>query len=450
MSGPEIEFVNHASVLLRYRDTGLLTDPWYEGPAFHKGWRLLRETPEPDVAALLDRTTHIWVSHEHPDHFSIGFFRRWGAVIRGRGIRILFQKIADQRVADFLRGQGFDLTEMALGAKLSAGDLTLTCLKDEFYDSMLSIRGGDVHVLNVNDCNIATEDRAREIRDAVGTCDILLTQFSYAAWKGGRENRDWREAAAREKLDNIRVQARVLEPAMVIPFASFVAFDHARNAYLNDAANRPESVRDAFADAPFSVRVMKPGDVTDGTPDPQASEDAIGWWRAVYDAPRDRMTYDSVTEDRLRESFAAWRDRISARNSRAAMRLAQILSPVRVLQPVTVHLDDTGQTWRIDPARGTLTRVAEDGAADLVMHSESLDFLFSNSFGFDTLGVNGTFEEGRPGGFALAARSIAIENLNNLGIRFGPGLVLERQVLAAFFERLSRVRRRMASAKTSG
>ena len=445
---PTIEFVNHASVLIREGATGLLTDPWYEGPAFHKGWRLLTESAPEHIEAVLSRTTHIWISHEHPDHFSIAFFKRWGDVLKDRGIGLLFQKIADQRVADFLRQGGYELTEMTFGKAYPVGDLSLTCLKDEFYDSALSVKGGGQHILNLNDCNIGTRARATEIRDAVGPCDVLLTQFSYAAWKGGRDNRRWREEAAQEKLANVRVQTEVLTPRMVIPFASFVAFDHERNAYLNDAANRPEDVISEFAEAPFAVQVMKPGDVTDGTGDAAASLAALDWWAEVYARPRDRMTYETVDDETLRASFDGWVARVSAHNARWAMRAAQVASPIRIFQPVTVRTDDTGTTWRIDPARGTLDKT--DAPADLVMHSESLNFLFSNSFGFDTLAVNGTFEEGREGGFSRAARSLAVENLNNLGIRFGPGILFEKQVIAAFFDRLGKVRRKMKQARAGG
>lgn len=185
---------------------------------------------------------------------------------------------------------------------------------------------------------------------------------------------------------------------MVIPFASFVSFAHERNAYLNDAANRPEDVIEAFLEAPFELCVMQPGDVTDGTVRPGQNAAAVAFWSTKYDQMgADLMTYDTVDEPTLRATFATWRARVFANNSRAAMRLAQAASPIRVLQPVVVHLDDTGQSWRIDPPRGTLDKT--DAPADLIMHSESLNFLFSNSFGFDTLGVNGTFEEAREGGF---------------------------------------------------
>ena len=45
----------------------------------------------------------------------------------------------------------------------------------------------------------------------------------------------------------------------------------------------------------------------------------------------------------------------------------------------------------------------------LSMKSESLNFIFKNSFGFDTLTVNGCFEEVQKGGFVKATKTLAIE-----------------------------------------
>jgi hypothetical protein len=129
-------------------------------------------------------------------------------------------------------------------------------------------------------------------------------------------------------------------------------------------------------------------------------------------------------------------------NSRATMKFAQKFSPVKVLKPVVITLDDLGSSWEIDPPMGTFTQTT--APADLIMHSESLEFLFLNSFGFDTLSVNGTFEEARAGGFSRAARSIAIENLNNLGIRFGMGLLFEPKIIAVILERLRGVSAKIA------
>ncbi|MGR3484460.1 MAG: MBL fold metallo-hydrolase [Paracoccaceae bacterium] len=438
--GPEVEFVNHASVLVTHGGVGLLSDPWYSGPAFDGGWQLLEETEDERVRDVLSRTTHIWISHEHPDHFSIGFWKRYGDAIRAAGIEVLFQAIEDQRVAKFLRGQRFALTELTFGRAHRIGpDFAVTCLKDEFYDSALSIRAGGRHVLNLNDCAVGDRPRAQEIRDAVGPCDVLLTQFSYAAWKGGRDNRAWREAAAEEKLNNVAVQVAVLEPSVVIPFASFIWFSHEWNGYLNDAANRPQDVIGRLDGTGARVAVLAPGDRLSAHDD-RTRAAAIAHWDALIDAvpSREAAPARTVAMDELRARFDAYVARVHAANDARAMRLAQRLSPIRVFQPVGVHLPDLDATVTVDVARGTMV---DGGEAHLSMPSGNLAFLFSNSFGFDTLGVNGCFEEVAPGGFARAAKSLAIENLNNLGLRFGPALLFEKRLLAAFFDRLRKVRR---------
>ena len=66
MSLTTIKFINHASVLVKCEEVSLLSDPYYE--TFHKGWGLL-VTQSTDISLILDEVTHIWISHEHPDHF---------------------------------------------------------------------------------------------------------------------------------------------------------------------------------------------------------------------------------------------------------------------------------------------------------------------------------------------------------------------------------------------
>ena len=444
----QIEFVNHASVLITEGETALLTDPWYSGPAFHKGWSLLVETPDDEVDALLDRVTHLWLSHEHPDHFSIKFFKTHGEKLRARGIPLYFQKIRDQRVADFIRGEGIALQEMVFGKPYTAGDLTLTCLKDDWYDSLVSIKFKDQHILNLNDCHVDDEKRAQQILDQAGPCDVLLTQFSYAAWKGGPENKAWREEAAADKLDNIEVQAKLLKPRVVIPFASYVRFSNARNLYLNDAANRPQDVLGRFPDAAFDIQVMKPGDVFDGTVSGDMTREALDFWDAAYANAEAQPPQEFVTRppEELHAAFDRFTTRVYANNNRTAMKLAQRFSPIRVFEPIVVECDDLGQRFHIDVPRGVFRET--DDAPDLSMHSESLWFVFHNSFGFDTLTVNGCLEEKREGGFSRAARAISVEILNNLGIRFGPGLVFEPQVIMVTLQRLSAARKKLMKAES--
>ena len=71
-----IRMVNHASVLVGTDNESILCDPWYSSHAFNKGWNLLYENKPEEILEVLEKTSFIWISHEHPDHFSIKFFKK--------------------------------------------------------------------------------------------------------------------------------------------------------------------------------------------------------------------------------------------------------------------------------------------------------------------------------------------------------------------------------------
>ena len=68
----------------------------------------------------------------------------------------------------------------------------------------------------------------------------------------------------------------------------------------------------------------------------------------------------------------------------------------------------------------------------LMMHSESLYFIFKNSFGYETLTVNGCFEENKKNGFSIATKTLALDNLNNLGISFSMKIITKINLLFYF------------------
>ena len=75
-----------------------------------------------------------------------------------------------------------------------------------------------------------------------GEVDVLLTQFSFAAWKGGKENKKWRTEAADEKLNTMQLQINKFNPKYIIPFASYIYFSNEENFYLNDSSNKPDQI----------------------------------------------------------------------------------------------------------------------------------------------------------------------------------------------------------------
>ena len=437
---PTLSFVNHASVLIEFGGIGILSDPWYSGDAFHKGWKLIHENSREHVLALFNRTTHIWISHEHPDHFSVGFFKQYGQVIRERGIEVLYQQTKDRRIFTFLDKSGFQVRELMNREVVSLGDnYSIRLAKDEFYDSALIIDVDVMSVFNLNDCSINNPARAQRFAKEFGPCDVLLTQFSYAAWKGGPANKSWRQTAAQEKLDIVVEQAEALAAKVVVPFASYVYFSHELNQYLNDSVNRPGDVAASLADRDIKCVVLSPNE-TQSLDSLEQDETSLRFWSNQYAhiGERPGLSYDtSVSSDELASSFKLYVARVTKHNSKWFMKAVRAFSPIGVLKPIRIRLFDLGETFIVDPVLGGFC--STEGNADLEMHSESLRFIFQNAFGFDTLTVNGCFEECSPGGFSRASRTLAIENLNNLGIRFAPGILLEIDLILVFIKRLWKV-----------
>ena len=444
MENSSIKFINHASVIVTSGNTSLLTDPWYYGDAFHKGWNLIVEQTKDEIASMLDEVTHIWISHEHPDHFSIKFFLDFKDKILKNSINIIFQKTKDRRVASFLKKQNFLVKELSFNKEYKVGkEFTVKCIKDGFYDSALFINTKHNKILNLNDCEITTKERANEIFDIVGKCDILLTQFSYAAWKGGEKNINWRKLASKEKLQSIEIQINTLKPKLVIPFASFVYFSNERNKYLNDSTNTPEKIVEKFSHYKNLINIMKPFDKILTNNNDFKNNDSLAYWVEKYNSIHNKSfhRYNKIDFSELNNLFKAYRKRIFKNNNKYLIKIAKNLSPISLFKNIAIELDDINQIVLIDIFSKELTITSSK--PDLIMSSESLKFLLSNTFGFDTLTVNGCFEQGKKDGFENATKSLAIENLNNMGIYFDLFIFFNFQVIISFFKRLSKIRKKI-------
>jgi len=444
MDTTSLTFINHASVLVRHKEVSVLSDPWYQGDAFHRGWNLTHELRDEEISNLLDDVTHIWISHEHPDHFSILFFKKFGNKIIERKIQILFQYCKDQRVQSFLAKSGFDIQILTFNEWVNLSDeFEVLCFKEGFYDSGLVIRTSDKTIINVNDCQFEDDLACKELLKITGECDILLTQFSYASWKGGVENVEWRRLAAREKIDIMKLQAFYLKPKVIIPFASFIYFSNEANFYLNDAHNSPSDVIQAFVDTEFMIKVMMPFEVLvdlDGDVDNSRS---VEFWSEAHQglANKQLNQYEEVSIERLKDTFVRYREGVFQNNARWFMLLARYLSPIPAFRPVIVGILDFDVNLRFDLFSQAL--VETSAPPDISMSSESFNFLMSNTFGFDTLTVNGCFEEEKKSGFSKLARSFAIENLNNMGVEFRPNIIFNFKLIIMFVQRLWMVSRKL-------
>jgi len=126
------------------------------------------------------------------------------------------------------------------------------------------------------------------------------------------------------------------------------------------------------------------------------------------------------------------------------IKLLKIMSPIPIFEPVIIKITDLNIVFKVDYLNPIIIRTNED--PDLSMTSESLRFLFANSFGFDTLTVNGCFNEEKEGGFSKATKILAIENLNNIGIYVNLSIFFNISVLIMFFLRLKKVERSLSQS----
>lgn len=443
----QITLINHACAKIAVGDVTVLCDPWIDGPAFNFGWDLLIKTPM-DTDAIMAGVTHIWISHEHPDHFSPKFLNEIAGQYAER-IPILFQETRDKRVKTFCESRGFTVIELSDRLRRRLGDVELMCGTSYPYDSWLYLSDGRERVLNINDCAVREERELRKLAAQVGPLDLLLTQFSYAAWKGGPANAHYRAAAAHQKLETVAAQARVLRPRYVVPFASLIYFSNQENAYLNDRVNRPDDARAAIAAAGAQPVILFPGDQWD--PDePHDDTNAREQYRAVYSRLSGlalRPPGDAVPLPELQRQFAAYQSKVFAQNSRLLITLLRRLPALGAFRPVTIRLTDLDTVVSVSVVDGFA--VVPRGEPDVAMHSSSLSFIFCNVFGYDTLTVNGRFDA-TPAGFARMTKALAVGSLNAMGLSISPKLLLNARIVINLLGQLAGVLRAMSSGRGRG
>ena len=174
-----ITLVNHASVVISNREVSILSDPWFFGGAFNDGWSLLYQNSEEDIITILNGITHIWISHEHPDHFSVPFFMKYADLIIKNEIKILFQETKDKRVTNFLRAKKMKVEELKNKKRYYlSSEFSIKCIKSFFYDSALEIKIGSSKILNLNDCPIVKPQEIESFRKEFGSYDICLLYTS--------------------------------------------------------------------------------------------------------------------------------------------------------------------------------------------------------------------------------------------------------------------------------
>ena len=449
MSRNTLTFVNHACFQVRNDSALLLIDPWLEGPAFNNGWSLIdQSTSNSAMVGQLNRAglpIYIWFSHEHPDHFSISFIKKFKEDFRGTAT-FLFRHTLDKRVVGFLRRNGFEVKECEEGKPVALGpDMRITVFSYSEGDSWCVIGSGERTILNLNDCALTTAAQCQAVKAKLDKVtprvDLMLTQFGYANWVGNPGDTALHKAAAVEKIERIALQIGHLKPTLVVPFASFVYFSHPENAYLNEGQNSPQAITDTplLARHASLVRFLQPGSVVDLDKDTPASlrnehERAVAHWMALKDKGYGLLPAQPVASlDEVKAAFMQYRGTLDAK----LHGLPSLLELTRRIVPLVIHLSDLQQTVTCSYRKGMST-LAPSAPWQVSMTSSNAVFLFKNEYGFDTTMVNGRFRTGQPNATSMFSRFFLPQRMAKNGYDRRHPLATLRYLAANVLARMSR------------
>lgn len=429
-----VTFIGHAGLAIQAGDSTIIMDPWLSGAIFNDGWDLL--VPSVLQPEVLDQATHVWISHEHPDHFhppSLRMIRKSAA----RSITLLFQPTVDHRVTDWARAEGFCIQVVDEGQWTP---LTTACRvllgKVGLYDSWLAVEHHGQTFLNLNDCVFATPSYLDRIAGLVGPVDCLMAQFSYASWMGNPDEITYRSVEAQARSKRFADTIDRLHPQLVIPAASFSWFSHEENSYLNDLRVRPrEAVRLVQRTGATPV-LLVPGE-TWPIGSPHDNKSALAHYEEAWDIS-DRPFHHSASVPlaELVQGAESFVERLKSKNNCFLMWVLRA-PPFRVVAPVTLWLTDLSTLVRFDPANG-LEQIPSSGDMPthaVELHSSSLQFAFDHEWGVDTLNVNGRYRADLAGPDRLN-RAFWFAVLNNAGRYVRWSEVLDRRFATMAIRRL--------------
>jgi UDP-MurNAc hydroxylase len=372
--------VGHAGAVVAHDDVTLLMDPWLSGTAFNDSWSPWPEPALPDT--LLAQVTHLWISHEHPDHLSIPTLRGMSPERRA-AVTVLYQRHWQPAVVAFLRTLGFRrVVELVHGVPTALGrSVSATLHQVGHEDSALVVRGGGRTLVNLNDCK-PTPRVLRRLTAAVGPVDVLLDQFSIAGWPGNPDDRSRHERVAAGALATFATHVEAFRPRCVVPFASYARFCHEENAWMNAVANPVRTAVEAVGRD--RAAVLYPGDTWDVAQPWPGTDEALRRYADAEAAKQEAPLTHHASEptDAVLDAADEWMGSIVGSYHR----------PLRSrIPPVGFAVDDGDTSFVVDVAAGRVDRHAPLPATVVHCSSQAARTTFGQRWGVPTLLISGRF-----------------------------------------------------------
>ena len=422
-----VKLINHSSIHLSLgeQNIGILTDPWFSGLAFNNGWSLLYENKAKEIQEVLEKTNYIYISHEHPDHFSIKFFKDYDNEIKKRKIKILFQKTRDKRVEKLLIKKNFDVIILKNQEETQISEnIFVRIFKQGHMDSGLLIETDQYYHININDCEFF-EHELNRIKKHIKNKNkkiIIYVQFSYAAF---RSNEEWLKLAAKYKLDNIKKIHNIFNSSLIIPFASFIYFCHLENFILNKNVNNCGKTSDYLSNNKINHCFLNPSTnsldlnqlIENDENRGQFNKTSINFWDKKISQIK-ITKFEEKPEEVLEENIKKFLIRIKEKNNLLLLYALRYLSYKFFFGNVIVRINNTKNTYVVNffKVKKLLNTQIK---SDISISSDQFNFLLRETYGVDTLLVGGRMKEDRVGGLKNLALSIGFTAINqsNYGIK---------------------------------
>ena len=422
-SSDTITFVNHSSIMIENAESefSILTDPWYDGLAFNKGWSLLFKNPKKQIEKLASKSKYIFLSHEHPDHFSISFFKEYTKILK-KFPTVIFQDTRDKRVINFLREKlSVNCLVFNDGSPETLENSKLWVFKCGHIDSGFVLETSDYIHINVNDCDYSDAELNRISKVLVKNPKpkILYIQFSYASY---RPNENWLKTSAARKLSDIVSLYKKLNIDLVIPYASMVYFCHKENFHLNKQMNSCKTTSDYLKEKniphcflnPNSGQIFANDLIENVKYRNRENKDSINFWDKKIDQAKVIVSQNVIPSD-FTLSADKFLTRIKSRNSMLILHIIRLLSFKFIFGDVIVSISDLNEKYCVNFFKVQKISNGNYSKSNISMSAESFSFFLSETYGFDTLTVNGRFNETSKNGFRKFVFSVGFTIFNQSG-----------------------------------
>jgi hypothetical protein len=413
-----INFINHASILIKTRNISIISDPWLFGNVFNEGWSLLCKSPAVDWSNI----DFIWISHEHPDHFHIPTLLSISDKDKGN-LTVLYQNTLDKKVLKWLKNKNFRVRELPLLKKIEiAPKVYIKTGSTPQDDSWLLIDDGKTKFLNMNDCETKTKEYDFVMKNHaknIGKIDILASQFTFASYLG--KNLSYRKKVAKTLLDKVGFQVEVLKPKYFIPFASFAYFSHPESFSQNKGNNTVIDIYKFINKQNIaSPIILYPGDSWKLNQS-ISNEKNIKKFKAIYQKAYAKPLKDGTSIINI--------EALAVKGEKYKNRLLKKNYFLRYyhLSTVNIWINDLNQSVQFNLSEGLKKNNKKKSECDLVASSDLISTWFDFDYGGATLYISGRMSYNNYSDYRKVYKYFFISNGNNRGEKW-PWFEIKRRL----------------------